>query len=113
MEKRSQGGKRTRAGVSRAMSWGPRLELARGPGAARVPGGRLASPPPAATWAAPSGSARDPEGLGPGRFARGHLCQRDVTMRQCPLWRGPRGPPYFITLLSKSYRAAFSKCFAH
>lgn len=70
-------------------------------------------PPPAATWAAPSGSARDPEGLGPGRCARGHLCQRDVTMRQCPLWRGPRGPPYFIALLSKSYRAAFSKCFAH
>lgn len=62
-------------------------------------------PPPAATWAAPSGSARDPEGLGPGRCARGHLCQRDVTMRQCPLWRGPRGPPYFIALLSK--------CFAH
>lgn len=24
-----------------------------------------------------------------------------------------RGPPYFIALLSKSYRAAFSKCFAH
>lgn len=50
-------------------------------------------PPPAATWAAPSGSARDPEGLGPGRCARGHLCQRDVTMRQCPLWRGPPRPP--------------------
>lgn len=82
MEKRSQGGKRTRAGVSRAMSWGPRLELARGPGAARgagaaqtlgerrteprgaarVPGGRLASPASGRHLGRPLGKRARPGG---------------------------------------------------
>lgn len=73
MEKRSQGGKRTRAGVSRAMSWGPRLELARGPGAARGAGGDTNA------WRAPH------------RALRGCACPRWPP--RVPRLRPPPGPP--------------------